>query len=564
MPPKIKPPKRRKTSPRPSTSFNPNVTMRQSVQLIDLPLEVIEDIVENLDCVDIVSLRSSCTYMKSILHTEGQTGRRIWNKVRKREGWPDPSVIGISDFQFLESKHGRGCNFCEDAPRVRTPRWEFGGIRMCEECKPVYTTRHYELDDVTLARCQYLPHMEVDGWTPGSGWRGHLQSWSYRVYLTKSIPDHDLTEIEEGELRRKLDAMQIFINQVKKIDVRMDVAHRKTLEKLVAKRAAAVKEFMKSKFPYLHARMYNSFDSYRNAIGKSTTFSKRSQTMFVRSVTKELEKDASKFHRIHSDLHLQDICEKEGLWLYFTSEQTEIIQKDFLTYMEVESMMQPAIQEQLKARRRIEWSEKYMSGRNMNNYDKAELHASTPYNAGRPEDECGFAMLSQTVYERINRRTEWVQKFLGNSPRTRWTILDEQELFETDVFKTAVPEEEHVFADLAKPICERAIRRTEWWKKYVETNPATTMLHPELIEIDAFRTACEDQEQQFAEQVKKCIMAAEKWMTGMTEETIELSKHKRILWCQRCRYCATVGATFELITQHRLQCKGQIGVFRTS
>lgn len=543
-----------------AVSASPDIKKRKTTAFADLPVEVLGDIVGNLDVKCVISLLSSCKFMKSLMHPEGFIGRCIWHKVRKREGWPDPIVIGLTDFQFLKCKHGRGCNFCTDAPRVRTPKWEFKGVRMCERCVHEHTTRDYTLDVVEESRCRYLPSIEVSGWTRSHSRYG--SAWTYRMYLTKSIPCHNLTETEEDEMRIKLDVLSTFIREVNANDVRMETTRRKKLDELVAKRTVDVDECMKSNFPVVHPKLYNSLKSYQNATSKSTPFNRRSRAMFLRYVTKEFEENRLRFYKIQSDLHLHDLCQAKGLSCNFTEEETESIHKDmkFLTYTDVESRMDLAIQDKLRIRRQKDWSVRYIQGRVFEDYDVKELRGSISYVLGRPEDERGFAELAQTICLRIARRFEWIQKYLGAVYLSTWTGQDVKALFDTDEFKTALPENENVFATLAHPVCERAARRNDWWKKYVENTPIAFM-QTELYEIDAFRTADKDQESEFSEQVKNRIML-ENWGAEVPEEIIERSKTERVLWCRKCRFCASKGATFDKITQHRSECKGLVGVLQ--
>lgn len=255
--------------------------------LFRLPVEILGIVICSLDSKTAFSLSKTCKYFTSLMHTDGSEGRKIWSALRQREGWPDPTAIGKTDYQFFRRLNGRGCDFCTSSPRTRTPKWEFGGVRMCKLCLPENTIRSYQLDDENARRCALVPSIKVNTW----------YSWNtitYQLYLKDAIPDHDLTAEEEIQMYVRLRATENFVRDFDSVISAQRDRNRITRMRFRQQRKSEIDKFTAEKFPHVCPYVYGSMDTYLRAIGRQTLFAGRSQGVYARSFAKELEQYSDK------------------------------------------------------------------------------------------------------------------------------------------------------------------------------------------------------------------------------------------------------------------------------
>lgn len=148
-----------------------------------IPVELLIMILEQMRPMGLVRMITVSRKVRDLLDCATSTGRGIWKTVREREGLPDPATIGMSDKRLLLCVHTRGCDRCHSHPRIRTPRWEFGGVKLCHDCFDNETVRDYILGDG--AEFEGLPYMTTDGTCYG-------RHFSYRSYLWSHIRNKEL------------------------------------------------------------------------------------------------------------------------------------------------------------------------------------------------------------------------------------------------------------------------------------------------------------------------------------------------------------------------------------
>ena len=285
--------------------------------LFRLPIEILGNIICRLDSKDALSLSKTCKYVNSLMHPDGSEGRKIWSVLRQREGWPDPAIIGMTDYRFFRCLNGRGCDFCTRSPRMRTPKWEFGGVRMCKACLPENTIRSYLLDDVSARRCAHVPSIKVNTW----------YSWNtitYQLYLKDAVPDHDLTADEEIQMYDRLRATENFVRDFDSVISARRDQNRIARMLFTHQRKIEIDKFTAEKFPHISPYVYAIMDTYLRAIGRQTHFTGRSQALYARSFAKELE-NHSDYNRLRQKqfigLYRQEYPES-GYCYYFRLKKT--------------------------------------------------------------------------------------------------------------------------------------------------------------------------------------------------------------------------------------------------
>lgn len=476
--------------------------------LFVLPFEVIGAVIGYLDVADVISMISTCKYIKSLMHPDGTEGRHIWKMLRKRLGWPDPVAIGMTDFQFLKCRYGRGCNFCLNAPRVHTPKWEFRGLRMCKSCLSEQTVRHYYLSSEKLDRCRVIPFVEIRGrswWTP----------WAYRIYLKDSIPEHPFSAEDEARLTTCLEALTGFINAVKCNERSLAEEKRARIVKIVEKRRKDVDEYMKSHFPEIDPEIYKFIQTRTDALYRTSPFGKRSQGLFHKDLQRDVENNfrilyrrqflyfingiigCASFHLNSDDLNnLID----ETLFSIHASNQD----RKLPTRMEVTVLSKNVVADALRQFHRKHWFGVYVNAKNYTGYDLRELRFSRPYISALPEDEVVFIKLVREIEHRVDRRSTWLQKYrILDYPYTDDKLLGTYEIMTlkgSRVYETVLPEDEIIFARMAEAAQKRLETRYKWCEKYIDCGLEKYELG--LCRLRSYRMADEDHEAEFESQVQ--------------------------------------------------------------
>lgn len=264
----------------------PSFHCRRRNQFMELPLEIVGEIIGFLDMAGVLNIASTCKTMKHLADPEKAEGRRLWNLVRRRLGWPDPSIasVAMTDFQFLKRQYGKGCDRCSNTPRLRTLRWEFRGLRLCKRCLETHTLRDYNMPYWMQDRCSSLPSILVQT-IPNM-----YTLPPYRLYLKSSvyvILNQTQTDDELEQLRRASRELLDFSDKVKKNARVLYEARKLEITSLVDVRKSEVDAVMRLLFPTLHSTEYTRFVAYKNATARRTPFTKRSRDLLVKSLVKE-------------------------------------------------------------------------------------------------------------------------------------------------------------------------------------------------------------------------------------------------------------------------------------
>lgn len=519
-------------------------------KLITLPIENLGEIIGYLEITDVISLISTCKYIKYIMHPDGTEGRRIWNILRKKLGWPDPNSIGLTDFEFLKCQYGRGCNFCPLSPRIRTPKWEFGGLRMCKICTKERTIRDYNLSHVEKERCEFVPFIHKSG-------RFWYENWSYKVYLIDSIPDHPLTSAETEKMASHFSALQSFIEEVKSNVCRLDLERRMINAELSKKRVADVMQYMESHFPEIHPKIYREFSAVQRACEKTIPLGCRSRKLLQNNIQRELYLNFNDLYHYQLFAHLSDLLEGNAMRQKDYEELNARCVGRVSTTLPSRNDVQINCSDVIKRARQRKWTKQYINElKHMECYVHNELEKSIPFTSGQPEDKDRFVELVEETKNKMLIRSEWLLmiNFDVHGPWvSKYTTLETLALKESPLFLTVLPENKDVFAGMADGANQRMKTRDKWWQKYVVGDAETSGWEGRIMELHPFRTAHEDQESEFVNQVQ----VAKDWAFNLPADIIELSQKERILWCERCKYCIVSGATFDVIARHRVACKGE-------
>lgn len=108
-----------------------------------LSIEILTMILHKSDVSTLFNAYSSCRLLHDLLANDNVG---IWRDARKREGFPDPLSIGMSDAKFLRIVNTRGCSMCHNHPLTRKVQWELGGLRLCKSCFRAHTVSTYGKD----------------------------------------------------------------------------------------------------------------------------------------------------------------------------------------------------------------------------------------------------------------------------------------------------------------------------------------------------------------------------------------------------------------------------------
>ena len=261
----------------------PSFHCKRRNQFIDLPVEIVGEIIGFLDMASFLNIASTCKALKQLADPEKPEGRRLWNLVRRRLGWPDPSItsVAMTDFQFLKRQYGKGCDRCSNTPRLRTLRWEFRGLRLCKRCLGTHTLRDYTMPYWMQDRCSSLPSILVQT-IPIM-----YTLPPYRLYLKSSVyVILNQTDDELEQSRRASRELLDFSDKVKKNARVLYETRKLEITSLADVRKSEVDAVMRLFFPTLHSTEYTRFVAYKNATARRTPFTKRSRDLLVKSLIK--------------------------------------------------------------------------------------------------------------------------------------------------------------------------------------------------------------------------------------------------------------------------------------
>lgn len=265
--------------------------VRGRPQLLDLPNEILGQIMTNIDdAKSALEVLRSCRRVHALFDATTRAGQRIWQSIRENEGWPDPAPIGITDYEFIRALFGRGCHNCTRHPRIRTPIWQFRGVRLCANCWDQLTVRDYEL---------LIPN----------AWYAHLPftrntTFGYRSYLRTDIPVYepkvtsDVYEYDnDGRVTR-------FIQKIQRRRIELSTERARENAAVRQTRQAAILEFLRANVPLIDPTFYSWFKVFQNAILLATPFNKQAQSMFKSKFMREVQQRKRELIVAHVDYYV--------------------------------------------------------------------------------------------------------------------------------------------------------------------------------------------------------------------------------------------------------------------
>ncbi len=250
------------------------------LQLLHLPNEILGKIVLSIDnSKTSLEMMRTCKRIHALFDNNTRTGQRVWQSIRNKEGWPDPSVIGMSDYKFIRAIYGRGCHKCHDHPRLRTPIWEFKGMRLCKQCFRRCTIRDYELVSLGISKScfDHLPYFEC----------AFNDNWIYRSYLKQDISEDTPTVEEACRSRHYTRQLIDFIELVEAC--RADIKKNRMDQLLLQRksRGTDVRSFMTEQLPDLHEALYRHLNVYNAAVKQTSPFTARAKALLKGKLTTE-------------------------------------------------------------------------------------------------------------------------------------------------------------------------------------------------------------------------------------------------------------------------------------
>lgn len=223
-----------------------------------------------------LAMMMTCKRVYALFDENSKSGASIWTSIREKEGWPDPALIGITDFTFLRAMFGKGCDVCNGLENTE-PRWEWKGMRVCASCMHDISVKEYDLA------------WEVRKWNQDAGvpsvtfvTRDKKRKITESRILRESVFVHEptTTQVKEGtECKQQL---QSFYDALKKNQERRNV-------RPVIARRKILKAIMEEKLPNIPDKLYNRLKCYETAYSKYTPFTPRSQSLFRTKLNLEIE-----------------------------------------------------------------------------------------------------------------------------------------------------------------------------------------------------------------------------------------------------------------------------------
>lgn len=258
----------------------------QTFPLLKLPNELIYQVVSFIsDFAIIRNVLQTSKSMRSFGDPKTQYGKDLWKNVREYRGLPDPAEINLSDFEFLQAYYGRGCNHCDNHPMMRTPNWTFGGLRLCQTCFREATIRDYEMTPPQKTASQLHPYIRVSCYHP------YRSRGEYNVYLK--------SDLELSRSRCTLQDISNFTTKMKKFEDVLSLQKEAAADKMRLERRNVLREILKELFPNMSTNLYSSLQSYNDAHGKTSSFSKAARTRFIKKVTQEIAQNKAYVTKLH-------------------------------------------------------------------------------------------------------------------------------------------------------------------------------------------------------------------------------------------------------------------------
>jgi hypothetical protein len=376
------------------------------MELLDLSTELLSAIAMLItDIKTCLEMMLTCKRILSLFSPDTLHGKKIFTRIRERSRWPDPNTVNMSDYTFLRAMYGRGCSMCEYHPQLRTPIWEFRGIRLCQVCFKRKTVRNYELNDVPQEHYSHLPNIRKSESISSFGTR------SYRVYVKNDIPKEapTATEIEHG--RQHLLALRNFIIDVKRIVTLEKYEAKERNARLKNLRRKDVSSFLAKTVPELNPQLYTTLSTYESIVEKPTPFTARTGSMFLKKIKAEMAAKMTNLIISHVRLYTREMLTKYPMSIVstlfdlveYTDTETTFVQREMIPSkdkVESEMLLLVPIAEAIAKRKETQqiWLQRY--GRI--DVNKMLKHSSLYINA-HSENEEEFAELAKTEIGKMDK-----------------------------------------------------------------------------------------------------------------------------------------------------------------
>lgn len=248
-----------------------------------VPVEILHIIFEFCDSKTLFSMKKCSKKFRNIISPTSNYGESIWRKVRQNENFPNPSLLNMTDFEFLSKYYKKGCEFCPEHPKLRKIYIKFGCIRMCDTCFGKKTIRSYQLDNATYFY-EHLPCETIMGYTKRGG------EFEYNVYLISDVNEFRISDVDRHFLwkRAKIDVNRFYIEYQER---ELEIIEQRNIEKykLWKHREKCITEIMCHLFPTLDVKYFRTFKCYLKAINQQTKLTERSVKLYKNKALKEYE-----------------------------------------------------------------------------------------------------------------------------------------------------------------------------------------------------------------------------------------------------------------------------------
>ncbi|KAJ3038949.1 hypothetical protein HDV00_012779 [Rhizophlyctis rosea] len=247
------------------------------MSLLNIPNELVSAILDQA-CTDFFTaknVRSTCKALNQFFDVNTEHGKRLWKRVRTFEDLPDGSACGIDDFTLLRVVHTKGCNFFDRHPQVKTPIWEYGGVKMCKDCFPDKTIRNYCIEDPVLRKkvqtC--LPYVLN-------------ATWRYKTFLKRHV---DAFIANNDEIFSSQESLEAFKSQMSHWAEKKRLEDDARIERRKLQRQREVDAFIKTLQLLVDITILQHLQVYLRESQKVSPFNKRAQTMFKNKLLEAVE-----------------------------------------------------------------------------------------------------------------------------------------------------------------------------------------------------------------------------------------------------------------------------------
>ncbi|KAJ1562409.1 hypothetical protein HK405_012511 [Cladochytrium tenue] len=397
-----------------------------ATSLIDLPPTLVASITEMVGPQAALALSRSCKSIRSCLDPRDILGRKTWRTLREAKHWPDPRMICMSDYMFLASRYGRGCNFCSKHPRLRNPYYEFHGLRFCNKCFAKRTVGRRDLSREVGS----VPFVVVNRRGPSG------ETIREERFLKADLKLHFFGKEADEPARQRLAARyqchHKSSNPVRLYKMKRKLRRAAAKELAIRKRRAIVDDFIKSQFPLLDPRQYPRLTSYQSGWDRHTKFSLGEQATLLSALHHEIGSRLRELATQRFKLYLADRCALMGPLAH-----DELLGgddggdallpelADFVPEPELARLADAFLGERDRQLRRDAWLAKWSSESDLPILDA--VSALPAYLSASPEDESAFR--EQLVALRVSKEHVVLSCFpLDSRPMLPCLPLSEQEL----------------------------------------------------------------------------------------------------------------------------------------